>query len=155
LLPGVDNTNDIGSATKQIKNVYVAGAVSSASISTNAITVNSISQGKDVTVAIHRKIVNIGDWNMDATDTVNVTHGLDVTKIRTVTGFILIDSNNAIYPITQAPYTEIGTYNKHSVCFVVFATYIAMYRATGGNFDNTSFDSTGFNRGWLVIDYVD
>jgi hypothetical protein len=78
-----------------------------------------------------------------------------MSKIRSISGFVIDDSSAILYPITPATYTEIGTYNKNSVCFLVFSTYVSLYRAATGVFDNTSWDSTSFNRGWLIIGYVD
>jgi hypothetical protein len=35
------------------------------------------------------------------------------------------------------------------------STIIELKRFTGGLFDNTNYDSTGYNRGWLYVEYID
>jgi len=37
----------------------------------------------------------------------------------------------------------------------VNATQVGLVRAAGGTTDSANYDSTSFNRGWLVIEYVD
>jgi N-methylhydantoinase A/oxoprolinase/acetone carboxylase beta subunit len=143
LLPGVDNTNDIGSATKQVKDVYIKGTV----------TINAIPQGKDITAALHRKIVNIGDWNMDSTNILDVSHGLTLSKIRSVSGVVRDDSDGVYSPIGIANYTT-GVVEL-SFGASITSTVIRLQRLVGGQFDGVQYDSTSFNRGWLVIDYVD
>ena len=104
------------------------------------------------------KVVDIGDWNMDATTSVGVAHGVDFTKIRSVSGVIRADANGSRY--------EIGVANTASGAADVFfpsntapnainSTTIMITRLTGGLFDaNADFDEpTGYNRGWLVITY--
>jgi hypothetical protein len=140
LLPGVDNTNDIGSATKQVKDIYLKGT----------ITLNAIPQGKDVTAALHRKILTIGDWDMDATLSVNVAHGLTFTKIREVTVLIIDDASSKISPLnTSQPAGEVAGF------WFLDSTNVSIYRFAGGSFDSTLYNATSFNRGWVTIWYVD
>jgi hypothetical protein len=153
ILPTADNDIDLGSPTYEFKDIYVDGTANLDAISTDGITIstsgnitiNSIVQGKDVTVAIHRKIVQIGDWNMDADASVGVTHGLDYTKIRSVTGLIYSDSGTTNYIIPYAEQIYIS-YNS---------TVIYVGRQASSGFDTVNFDATSFNRGYLIIDYVD
>ena len=34
------------------------------------------------------------------------------------------------------------------------ATNVVLHRLTGGTYDNTFYDSTSYNRGWVVIEYI-
>jgi hypothetical protein len=134
LAPTTANDVDLGSSAKEFKNLYLEGN----------ITIDDIGQGKDVTAAIHRKILTIGDWNMDSTAAVYIAHGLTQSKIRAFYGQIFDDSSGG-WPLTTS---------AHLICFTG-ATNITLTRVTSGDFDSVNFDSTGFNRGYIIIDYVD
>lgn len=103
---------------------------------------------------IKRAVVNIGDWNMDAADTAIVAHGLTFGNIRNIEGVIRNDAANTAY----ASGTIDSSGNIQWTVVSYDATNITLRRrpaAGGGIFDSTDFDSTSFNRGWLIIDYVD
>ncbi|WP_420581931.1 hypothetical protein [Reichenbachiella sp.] len=96
------------------------------------------------------KVVNIGDWNMDTTATLSVSHGLTLSKIRRVTAIIRADND--------ANYFQIDSGNAagdiQGAVFSISTTTVQLSRTTGGQFDHTDFNSTSFNRGWIVIDYT-
>jgi len=96
--------------------------------------------------------INIGDWNMDTTGSVNVAHGKDVTKIIGVSAMIRDDTDAFHEPITAGknlasePDAHIST---------IGTTNITLSRKVGGAYDSTSYDSTTYNRGWIIIQYID
>ena len=94
------------------------------------------------------RIIEIGDWNMDVTVAVNVAHGLTLAKIRGITVIIRADSDTVRHdfpkPIGVAA-TEGSEANVNNIVLI---------RATGGFFDTTTYDSTSFNRGWVIITHV-
>lgn len=94
--------------------------------------------------------IEIGDWDMDATATLTVAHGLTLSKIRSVSVTIISDG---------------GTIHNHldhgkdsagqPQGFVDWrATDINLGRVAGGTYDDTAYDETSFNRGWIVIKYL-
>lgn len=95
------------------------------------------------------KIIPIGDWDMDGTDFVNITHGLDRTKIIDVSARVRNDANDD-YRVINTPdiagvlYGGVGS---------IGSTTINLVRITGGLFDSTNYDSTSYNRGWIYIVY--
>ncbi len=93
------------------------------------------------------KVIEIGDWDMDADNFVTVTHGLTKNKIRSVV-VIIIPDNDVTYDVWPTT-TSTGT-DRLSIT----DTAIGISRAIGGFFDNTSYDSTSFNRGWITILYA-
>jgi hypothetical protein len=99
---------------------------------------------------IYRKILNIGDWNMDSTASVNVAHGLNLSNIRSVNVLIVDDGNTKIMPLNY--YYIAGS--STSGTWLITATDVGLGRVTGGDFDNNAFDATSYNRGWIIIDYV-
>ena len=98
--------------------------------------------------------VNIGDWDMVTNPTVTVVHGLaDFTKVRGVDVFIRNDTVSALPILTdQAPVGAPGaSTTPQGSIGAVGATTVDLFRLTGGNFDDVAFDSTSFNRGWLLF----
>ena len=91
-----------------------------------------------------RRIVNIGDWDMDATEFVTVAHGVaDITKIRTMQVTIRNDDGTGLFCL-NGPGGQIGLLN----------TDMVLTRIAAGQFDSTEFNATAYNRGWIVIDYL-
>jgi hypothetical protein len=98
------------------------------------------------------KVVQIGDWNMDTSGSVSVAHGIsDSSKIRDLRVMIRHDSSSTLYPLTYTidntnttPQGGLGN---------ISTTHITLNRLDGGVFDGSSFNSTGFNRGFITIIY--
>jgi hypothetical protein len=99
-------------------------------------------------VALKCKMIEIGDWNMDATPQVNVTHGLDLTKIREVTAMIRRDDN--------ALYTDLKDSTGAQVMgqIRIYSTVITLARTATIGYDEPDYNSTSYNRGWVIIWYV-
>ncbi len=95
------------------------------------------------------KIIEIGDWDMDTTITLTVAHGLTLSAIRSISVLIRndLDTNSRIFPIPNTAATSVEQ-------VVADSTNISLVRATGGTFDNTTYDSTSYNRGWITIQYT-
>lgn len=98
------------------------------------------------------KRVQIGDWNMDSTSSVGVALGVILASVLMVHVEIFNDSyggaGSAKYDLLQAGYHELhGVTGQHPGTLAV----IDLYRTASGFFDNTSFDSTSFNRGYVDI----
>jgi len=98
-----------------------------------------------------RKIVNIGDWNMDADITKTLALGISSgAVIRGCNVFIVHDNGVNWYPIqynNNPDNTPCGSFR-----FDNFGN-IVINRSAGNFFDSTSFDSTSYNRGWVTIEY--
>jgi hypothetical protein len=127
------------------------------SVKATGFDVLNIPQGLDVTAAIHRKIVNIGDWDMDSTPSVSIAHGLTMTKIRAVSAMILPDDSSGLYQITGTIAKTYGFTDTSEIdaWMLIGATNISLCRSTSSVFDAVEFNATSFNRGYLIIDYVD
>jgi len=100
---------------------------------------------------IRHKRLNIDDWNMDSTQTVNIAHGLpDMLKIISINVSIINDASSAIYNFVTSDSVVAGT---ESISYN--STNISLSRKTGGTFDNVNYDTVPFNRGYIDIFYVD
>lgn len=104
-------------------------------------------------IKLNTKVIDIGDWNMDATSGAGVTHGLTLSKIRSVSALIRNDADTIYYPLSGSGTALVG--DVQMVIEGITATLVSLSRQTGGNFDNTAFDSTSYNRGWITIQYTD
>ena len=118
-----------------------------------AVTATSLSASNGVDagasgIFLKTKVIDIGDWNMDSTSTANVAHGVTLGNIRQVVVMIRDDAATTFAPLdidnstAQGGYVTIGTTN------------VVLSRILGGLFDTASYDSTSYNRGWIVIEYV-
>lgn len=102
-----------------------------------------------VTGGLQTKIIEIGDWDMDTTASLNKNHGVTLGNIRSINVVIRDDAGSASIPLD---YDLAGT--GASGNFAASSTQIQMLRTTGGLFDNTGYNSTSYNRGWITIQYI-
>jgi hypothetical protein len=119
----------------------------------NGATVKYLSQfiPKSDDIKLRTKVINIGDWDMDASSSVNVNHGLTLANIRTLNVMVRNDAGTVFYP------TETRTPAEGDSVYVALinATFVQLERQPGSDFDSTLFDSTSYNRGWVTIQYVE
>ena len=98
---------------------------------------------------VRTKVIEIGDWNMDANSSVAVAHGLAASNIRGISVLLIADgsASYADFPMyssagTSPEYISIGTTN------------VTLFRSDAGIFDNVNWDATSFNRGFITITYL-
>jgi len=98
---------------------------------------------------VRQKVIDIGDWNMDTTATpAGIAHGLDWTKIRGINVLIRTDAigfPRAVPLLAQDSSPNAIFFNE---------TVVVLTRQTGGVFDEVSYSTTFYNRGWIIIDYI-
>lgn len=101
-------------------------------------------------------VLDIGDWNMfigSGTDGVTVAHGLTLSKIRSVDVMIRDDAGTSFLPLTTGDIGGAGTGSGALAGEVtnIDSTNIYLVRRDGSTFDNTAYDATSYNRGWITI----
>lgn len=106
------------------------------------------------TAVLNTKIIEIGDWDMDSDATVDVVHGVDATKIRTISVLIQRDDSVRFTPLDGNLATDGSATASQGVVIANLAT-VRLTRLAGGDYDDTLYDSTSFNRGWVTIKYID
>ncbi len=114
----------------------------------------SIQVGYDIsgTVSLKRlytKIIEIGDWNMDANTNKDVTHGLEKSKIRRTSYIIRDDNDTFMYAVVYVDGVGVSLLG----ITYINATVIRLTRVLNSTFDSIDFDSTTYNRGWVTIEY--
>lgn len=100
---------------------------------------------------LNQLTLNIGDWNMDSTVNVSVAHGLDATKIRSITALIRNDDASANTDFFSDDGTATSGHNRLSFD----ATDVSLVRSQLGIFDDADHNATSYNRGWITINYTD
>jgi hypothetical protein len=102
-------------------------------------------------VPILTKTIDIGDWNMDTSNFVQIAHGLDVTKIRPpLSVMIRNDTDNGYYDFMSDDQAGSGDHR-----ITADAINVNIVRSLEGLFDNNGYISTSYNRGWITINYID
>ncbi len=100
-----------------------------------------------------RKVIELGDWNMDATPTLSVAHGLSANdKIRKISVMIRHDDSSNIYPLFSTLVNE-NTSTPAGGINEIGAVNIILVRTLAQKFDGAAFNSTSYNRGWITIEY--
>jgi len=107
-------------------------------------------------VTVRRKVIPIGAWDMDATASVFLAHGLDlggagttVANIRGVRCVIIKDGEDAAYEFDFWNGTVPGG------TIAVSAAAVLLSRTASGFFDMANFNDTGINRGYVIIEYFE
>jgi hypothetical protein len=121
-------------------------------ITATASEINTACDGMGVSIP-RIKLVEMGDWNMDSTTDLDVAHGLTLSKIIGAYAIIRNDADTTRYFI--GGYLDVGGSGWDATLYYVGTTYVRLKREVGGDFDGTNFDATSYNRGWIVISYID
>ena len=104
------------------------------------------------------KVIALGDWNMDANPNLTLTsadHGLSNTEVYSIKNIDVIVRDDANEINIPFPRNNDGYVNLIVTATSIHGTVgdIILTRSSGGYFDNTNFDSTSYNRGWIMIWY--
>jgi hypothetical protein len=105
---------------------------------------------------LRRKTIEIGDWDMDSSQTATVAHGLSATdwlKIRSVEVMIRNDSGGTDTYYTDSTDTSANADDGIEIEKIDATNVTLKCAAATSTFDNTSFNETSYNRGWVTIWY--
>lgn len=104
-------------------------------------------------VTLQKKVISIGTWDMDADQTlpIPVVHGItDILKIRSVNVMIRDDNGTIVRPLNAYDNSLPGMAGG---IISIGTTSIAMQRRLNSIFDATTHNSTGFDRGNMIIEF--
>ncbi len=112
---------------------------------------------KNILVVINRTVkikIEIGDWDMDADTNSGVAHGLGAAfkNIRSVKIIIRDDADSSYYDIYFFKDTVDPALISGGIR-LIDTTDITIQRRSGGEFDDATFNSTSYNRGWVAVEY--
>jgi hypothetical protein len=101
---------------------------------------------------IKKKVIETGAWNMDSTGQIDIPHGLTPSKILRIT--VMIRSDNGDWDLTPLEASNaISGAGGYSTLFGLLGVDVRIVRNAGGIFDSPSYSNTGYNRGYIMIDY--
>ena len=155
-------SNSVDDAVRQDQVLRLAAGQSTAILNMGAFRIENLGASNSIDDAVRRdeavlmeastpelrvKVINIGDWDMDATANVSISHGLTFTKIRSVIAMIRHDTLDVLYDINYIIDSTLAGGLSANL------TDIFLFRVTSGFFDATTFDATSFNRGFIMITY--
>lgn len=104
-------------------------------------------------IGFNFSVVEIGDWNMDFNESVSFAHGLTYAKIIGAEAIIRNNADNErinLCGLRDIPTTNTGEGGQ----IIVGSTNVTLYRRVDGEFDTPDFNSTSYNRGWVIIKYL-
>lgn len=107
---------------------------------------------------LNTKVIEIGPWNMDLDNFINLDIGVSFKKLRSVNIVVRSDSDdlygtdNYFKAATFEVKSELGVQNAFQSGGV---DRITIGRAIGGRYDNATYNSILINRGWVTIQYID
>ncbi|MEJ2248048.1 MAG: hypothetical protein P8Y70_00125 [Candidatus Lokiarchaeota archaeon] len=114
---------------------------------------------KNTLVSINRLIpivVDIGDWDMNNDTVISVKTGCPPTSIRSAFVIVRNDTDSVRHKINRVNTVgsdEAGLANGDIQNFE-HSTILEIYNFTDSIFRTTSWDLTGYNRGWVYIVYT-
>ena len=93
--------------------------------------------------------IQIGDWNMDSTASIDVAHNLSATEFKTIRNIEVIVRDDA-----DAVYCKLYTQTVAANMTRWDSTNIKLDRDASGEFDSDQFNATDYNRGWVIFKYI-
>ncbi len=97
------------------------------------------------------KVIELGDWNMDSTQVLQVSlGGVPAANVRQV--HVIIRDNDDNFRTDLLAGTA-GAVSAHWRLDLLTDNNLELIRDTGGAYDNANFNSTSYNRGWATIWY--
>ena len=148
----IKKTSDTGEVLQVNGSARFTGSTGNVIIdSTGAITADG---GIDTDNAVLKtKVIDIGDWDMVTNSLKDVTHGVNYKKIRGIEVTIRDDDddNYDMFDGSNASHVTFGHILGPGGTGIGSTTDIRLLRET--YFDNTDYDSTSYNRGWVKVMY--
>jgi len=114
----------------------------------------------DVVGGMITTVIEIGDWDMDATTAIVVAHSLTLSKIINYNVIIrkdddAVSSPSSLSNLTAGPILSSISFQDAGGRSQVDATEILLSRNPDALFyDNALFDKTSYNRGWIIINHI-
>jgi len=118
----------------------------------NTITIDTVEEfnGK----GLKYEYLDLGDWNMDTTANNIIGPGsFEADEDKIITVDVTIRDDNGFWYKLEGPKGSGGT--AGGAVYWRDTLGIDISRVTGGFFDDVLFDSTSYNRGWILITYYE
>ncbi|MFA5048664.1 MAG: hypothetical protein WC516_06590 [Patescibacteria group bacterium] len=96
------------------------------------------------------KKIPIGVWDMNATATVNITHGVALNKILSITAMIINDTLSQIFDLVYSS----GTANVNGSIQSIDGSIVILARHAGAGFTSALYNDGTINRGYVTFKYL-
>lgn len=145
-----------------ITSTHIANsAVGNTELAANAVSSSKIADGAAIKVDVLSvaglwvKVVNIGDWDITAGLNLTIVDGgasIDYKKIRSVSVIIRDDADTdyRVYPGAATVFTD----SDLSIGLAATPNTFTLVARAASNLNSVSFNSTGYNRGWITFTYT-
>lgn len=141
----VDTTLDVSGNADMDANVSVAGNVS---VSGNVVSDGGYDSGDGTALKFSK--INIGTWNMNSSGSISVSIPFSYTNIYSFEAVIFNDAQDDMKQLS-------GEYNGGNpdgeIGVDLTNDEFDLARSGSDTFDNSSYDSTGINRGYIYVVY--
>jgi len=104
---------------------------------------------------VYTKIIEIGDWNMDSNNSIGVAHKLDLNPVTVMSIRAVVRRDDALYYSDFAGSNYDNAETNTNVAIEFNTAQVVLSRAVGGRFDDLTYSSTSYNRGWIIIEYYE
>lgn len=99
---------------------------------------------------LRSKVMDIGDWNMDVTPEVDIDVGIPYQTWRHVMVIIRGDFDNTYIKLSVDGASS-GMWEHN---FAKTVNIMTLYRGLAGRFDIAGYSNVGYNRGYIVLNYI-
>jgi len=142
-----DAANDAGGYSQSQVDAFVSdaavrtsvGAATDSNVFTDVDHTKLNSLGAQ-TVKLNTKVIQLGVWDVTASLSKDIAHGLTWTKIRTINVIIYTDDQSVV------------KYNDAAI-FSIYNSNITV--TLDSSYNSTTYNATDENRGWMTLQYVD
>ncbi len=120
----------------------------------NGIAYNGLDLSGGTAIPHKTIVIEIGNWNMDSTLTVNIAHNLSTTEYKTIISTNIIirnDTNTVLLPIASLSNFVAGSVAGGITS--INATNVQIQRQQAGTFDGASYSGTSISRGTIALQY--
>lgn len=153
LTPGSGGQVIIGDAAVADTDYYLQTIGSGAN---RNLRISSNGTGRVSVDGISKVIIPINDWDMTTatgTSFCNVPHGITTPFGRIMSVRAWIRDDGGTTPQRPLDWSNPST-GVSAGTLEIDGVNVVLRRTSGGDFDNSSYNSTSFNRGWVTIEYI-
>ena len=143
--------SSVGSSISSAHNSSIIGGNNITLTRPNTVAVPAISFANENTPWVMKEI-EIGDWDMDTLDSVTVSHLLSATEWKTIRDVSCMIRDDLDIDLGTLISSNTSGVTNGSI-LGVDSTTILLNRVIGGGYDNTSYTTTTFNRGFITFWY--
>lgn len=157
-LSGLKNVSDLlltKQATETLAGKSEIATISEVNIGSDNSRIVTPLGLKNVTDSINgglkTKYIPINDWNMDSSSNISIAHNTTSSKIIYISAIIIADGGAVRTPLDRVNSSSVAQGGIGNITF----SQVTLYRLDTGLFDSTDYNDLSFNRGYIIVTYID